>query len=284
MRYGWISLIVITLTFSDPRWGPAQTASPEASGLRFNRFGAKQPETLADKPSGPTERIETIVTPDNIDYVIKTYKMTRGNASDIFAIIQGSVALEGGVVFRVAPDIDFEFAGGDRLIDIHREGESYLVVTAPVWMIDDLDQTIEMLDAPGLTSEADGTGSLFLKMKHHKPSEVAELLIATAASGFEVIIPDDPNNVLYIENAPSDFAALLDALTYYDVPQETAMLGVKIIELEESDAANLGVYWDAWKEALPAVVDAELFDSRLSVGGQVDRLREGTAVLSGVSP
>ena len=277
MTIGWAGIGVV----------PAQEAgqgTAQTSGLRFNRFAEKDPATLALKPGGPTERIETIITPDNIDYVTKTYKITRGNAADIFGIVQGSVELEGGRVFSVAPETEYDFDEENRLVGVEREGTSYLVVTAPEWMIDGLDATIAMLDAPGLATDADGTAAYFTKMKHRRPSEVAALLIAAAASGFETIVPDDMNNVLYIQDTPTDLEGIMDALGHFDVRRETAMLEVKIVEIEDSDIANLGVYWDAWKEALPVSADVELFGSRLSVGGGNVRNREGTAVLTGISP
>ena len=65
-----------------------QATVSDDAGLRFPRFAGKDPRTLAQKAGGPTERIETIVTPDNVDFVTQTFRMTRGNASDIFPIIQ----------------------------------------------------------------------------------------------------------------------------------------------------------------------------------------------------
>ncbi len=267
-----------------PMFAVAQAPAPDASGLQFNRFADKRPDTLAHKPGGPTERIETIITPDNIDYVTKTYQLKRGHAADLFGVIQGSVALEGGKVFSIDPNIEYEFDETGALTEVRRGGESFLVVTAPQWMIEGLDETIERLDAPGITTDADGTGSRFITMKHRRPSEVAELLSGTAASGFDVIVPDDSNNVLYVEDAPGDFAAIMEALPYFDVPRQTVQLSVKIVEMEQDDAANLGVYWDAWKDALPARIDAELFGGRTRLGDDVTRVREASALLGGISP
>ena len=151
-------------------------------------------------------------------------------------------------------------------------------------MISGLDRTIEMLDAPDVSTAVDGTAVYFVRMKHRKPSEVAEFLAQSSGSGFEIIIPDDLNNLLYIQDTPADFEAIMVALPYYDVPQQTAMLSVTIVEMEEGDAANLRIYWDAWKETLPAGLQVDLFGSVLRAGDETTRLREGAAMLNNFSP
>ena len=102
----------------------------ETQGIRLNRFGMKDPATLAQKAGGPTERIEIQSTTDNRDFVVKVYLLKNANASEVFELIQAAVALEGGNVSRIAPGSVCELLDGDGTkCRTEYTGQSLLVVT-----------------------------------------------------------------------------------------------------------------------------------------------------------
>lgn len=229
--------------------GLGQGIGPTEREVEFPRFAAKNPESLAKKAGGPTERIEVQSTEDHIDYVVKAYTLQHANASEVFGIIQNAVALEGGFVDRLAAGsaVDISPAGD---VNTSYEGTSILVVTAPEWMIPFVDQTIAVLDQPGLESSAFGTGYAYYRPKHRRPSELAELLAGSVASGFEVLVPDDSRNTLYLEDTPSYVGGFVEALEAFDRSPDQVEVHVRIYELDDTCARDVGLDWYAWKKSV----------------------------------
>ncbi len=222
--------------------------SPESGGLRFNRLAGKTIETLAKKAGGPTERIEIQTTDDHIDYVVKAYVLKKANANEVYQFIVNAVELESGRVDRFAPGSVVSYENGEAGYEY--SGESMLVVTAPEWMIPYLDSTIAALDIEGLEAAAWGDGAVFVRPKHRKPSELAELISGSVASGLEIFMADDSRNILYIEDLPSWFPCDIAGLEAFDVPAYQIDARVRIYEIEESDSVDVGLDWYAWKKAI----------------------------------
>ena len=225
-------------------------AQPEQSGLRFNRLGAKAADTLARKAGGPTERIEITSTDDNRDFVVKVYTLNNGNASEVFELIQQAVALEGGLVTRIAPGSVCIADEKTHECRIEYTGKSQLVVTVPEWMIPYLDQSIEALDRQGIEASALGTGGLYTRVRHRLASEVADLIAETAASPFVILIPDDARQLLYIEDTPSYFEGDLEALRVFDTAPAQIETRVRIYEIDEDNSKDVGLDWYAWKKSI----------------------------------
>ena len=245
-----LSLTLVALALFGLTCGRAFAQTPEQDGMRFNRLGSKTPDTLAPKAGGPTERIEIQSTDDNRDYVVKAYKLTKANASEVFELIQTAVELEGGRVSRIAPGSVCIAEPGLDECRVEYSGESMLVVTVPEWMISYIDQTIEMLDTPDLAAASFGTGTLWVKVKHRLPSEVAEQIANTSASPFIILQPDDARQLLYIEDTPSYFQCDLDALKVYDSPIAQIETRVRIYEIDEDDGKDVGLDWYSWKKSI----------------------------------
>ncbi len=241
---------VAALAFVLPAAVSAQNL-PEQDGMRFNRLAAKTRDVLAAKAGGPTERIEIQSTDDHRDYVVKAYVLEKANASEVFELIQTAVELEGGFVSRIAPGSVCTVTDEDTMeCRTEYTGESMLVVTVPEWMIEYLDQTIEILDQEDLAASATGTGGLYARVKHRLPSEVAEMIAETAASPFAVLHADDDRQILYIEDTPSYFEGDLEALKVFDVSPPQIETRVRIYELNEDDATDVGLDWYAWKKSI----------------------------------
>ncbi len=225
-------------------------AQPQESGLRFNRLGAKTADTLAKKAGGPTERIEITSTDDNRDFVVKVYTLSNANASEVFELIQQAVALEGGLVSRIAPGSVCIADEETHECQIEYTGKSQLVVTVPEWMIPYLDQSIEALDQERLEASALGTGGLYTRVKHRLASEVADLIAETAASPFVILIPDDARQLLYIEDTPSYFEGDLEALSVFDTAPAQIETRVRIYEIDKDSSKDVGLDWYAWKKSV----------------------------------
>ena len=224
-------------------------ARPEESGMRFNRSATKALDTLARKAGGPTERIEITSTDDNRDFVVKVYTLANANASEVFELIQQAVELEGGLVSRIAPGSVCVCDEGTHEVRAEYTGKSQLVVTVPEWMIPYLDQSIEALDQSDLAASASGTGGVYTRVKHRLASEVADLIAETAASPFVVLMPDDARQLLYVEDTPSYFEGDLEALQVFDTPPAQIETRVRIYEIAEDNARDVGLDWYAWKKA-----------------------------------
>ena len=227
--------------------GFAQT--PESDGIRLQRFADKSPETLAQNPGGPTERIQIQSTDDHIDYVVKAFKLKEANAAEIYQWILKTVSLEGGTVVRYAPGSVVDVKGLDD-VEVSYEGESILVVTAPEWMMEGIEQTITMLDINGFHSFDYGNAAGWYRPKHRKASELAELISGAAASGVELIVPDDSRNIIYIEDVPSYYGFDLEGFATYDVPPYQLDTRVRIYELSDDDVKDIGLDWYAWKKSI----------------------------------
>ncbi len=227
----------------------AQANPPALDGLQFNRFAQKNPESLAQKPGGPTERIEIQSTEDHIDYVVKAYVLKEANAAEVYQLVLNAVTLEGGVVDRIAVGSEVQFEENGE-VTCKYEGDSILVVTAPLWMIPYLDQTIEVLDDVDLKAAYYGTGYTYIRPKHRRPSELAELVAGSAASGTEILVPDDSRNVLYLEDTPSFVSCIIDALDAYDRPPDQIEARVRIYEIDTTQGRDVGLDWHAWKKSI----------------------------------
>jgi type II secretory pathway component GspD/PulD (secretin) len=227
----------------------AAPPSPAKNGLEFQRFAGKSRDALAEKAGGPTERIEVQSTTDHIDYVVKVYRLEHANSAEVFQLIQNAVALEGGFVERIAAGSQIEIRA-EAGVNYRYSGESYLIVTAPEWMIRWLDDAIAALDVEGIEKAAYGTGYYFYRPRHRRPTEIVELVSGSSASGSENFIPDDSRNVLYIEDTPSFLGGIIEAIEHFDQPQEQVECLLRIFEIEESQAEDVGLDWQAWKRTI----------------------------------
>ncbi len=242
---GIVAALSLFPALSEARQAPV----PESQGLEFPRFAGKDRSSLANKAGGPTERIEVQSTDDHIDYVVKVYELNNANASEVYQLIVNTVALEGGFVDRISAGTDIEVrqqAG----VYYRYSGKSYLIVTAPEWMIPYLDQAITRLDVKGLEKAAYGTGYFYYRPKHRRPSELVALVSASAASGVELFVPDDSRNVIYFDDTPSFIGSIMEAIERFDQPAEQIECMLRIYEIEENDNEDVGLDWQAFKTSI----------------------------------
>lgn len=222
---------------------------PARDGLEFSRMGVKNPESLAPKAGGPTERIEIQSTSDHIDYVVKAYTLREANSSEVYQLILNAVSLEGGSVDRIASGSRVRFNGHGE-VEVDYEGGSILVVTAPEWMLPYLDQTIALLDQPNIEAAAFGTGYKYIRPKHRKPSDLVRLVGSSVASGVEVFVSDDSRNLLYLEDSPSFMGGILEAVEAFDRPPDQVEARIRIFEIDETRSHDVGLDWHAFQKSV----------------------------------
>jgi type II secretory pathway component GspD/PulD (secretin) len=184
--------------------------------------------------------IKIIDTKDDKDFICKIYKLNSLTGPEIKEFLKTPVLKENGQVDSTTNT---------------ETGDNYLVVTAPVFQFPYLDKVIEELDRPGTSWDNSGDPSINYKMKHRLASEVAPFIKAEKLSRDGTVYADDPINVLYICDVPSQFVDATTSLTDFDVPPEMVRIEAQIIEIEMDDDFNFGLDWDAWKAALPESVD-----------------------------
>lgn len=241
-----------------------------------------------DVDPGERARLEVIDTNDNIDYITRTYTLREANAADLFPIIDEAIDQENGRVDTLALGGDIRRNSETGDFEIEDAAESYMVITAPEWMFPGIDQTIATLDRGGLSAWRDGTVDAYFVLEHRRPSELAEF-IEDYVTRRAILIPDDSTNRLFVRDAPENLRAIIQAIENFDAPAQAVMIEVEIIEIVRDDDRDLGVWWDAWKEALPTEIDAEYsFFTDAGRDADVDaRVVEPTGVtgfISGVSP
>lgn len=244
-----IAGLFLSLLCAVPAFGRQVATDVESRGLEFPRFGDKSPVSLAPKAGGLTERIEVQSTEDHRDYVVKVYELKNVSASEVYQLIVNAVTLEGGFVDRIASGADIEIRSKAGVF-YRYAGNSYLVVTAPEWMIKWVDDAINKLDVKGLDKAAFGTGYYYYRPKHRRPTELVQLVGDSVASGVQVFVPDDSRNTIYIEDTPSFIGGIIEALENFDQPARQVECLLRIWEIDESDAEDVGLDWMAWKKTV----------------------------------
>lgn len=244
-----IAGLFLALLCAVPAFGRQVATDVESRGLEFPRFGDKSPVSLAPKAGGLTERIEVQSTEDHRDYVVKVYELKNASASEVYQLIVNAVTLEGGFVDRIASGADIEIRSKAGVF-YRYAGNSYLVVTAPEWMIKWVDEAINKLDVKGLDKAAFGTGYYYYRPKHRRPTELVQLVGDSVSSGVQVFVPDDSRNTIYIEDTPSFIGGIIEALENFDQPAQQVECLVRIYEIDESDSEDVGLDWMAWKKTV----------------------------------
>jgi len=115
-------------------------------------------------------------------------------------------------------------------------------------------ETIRTIDLEGVTS-SQGDMYYHYRMKYRQASEVASIIGATTLSGEGEIFADDVTNTVFFKDSQSDGERSALTMKFYDVPPPQVEFDVLAAEIEEDDAAKLGLDWDSWKRALGGQFD-----------------------------
>lgn len=133
-----------------------------------------------------------------------------------------------------------------------RERHFVQAVTAE-YQFEDIDALVRRFNRPGATSHRGGIRR-HVRARHRLASELAGILRAGVISEEGFVEADDATNTLFIRDSRSDGSRALQVLRYYDVPQRTVEMEIRIIEVDVTDDSRLGADWDAWKQSLGGLV------------------------------
>lgn len=181
------------------------------------------------------------------DYVTKAFKIEKAWPVDIAGYLQNMVNLEKGFVSYVTPPVN----PGE---DPKRPG--WVVVTAPDFMIPGIEEVVKSLDYTGFEFNL-GDYSSVLKLKNRRPSDIAALLKnAAILSAQATVLPDDITNQIYVADGGAAMEDAFDMIKALDSPVPQVLIEAQIVEIEEGQTRKLGLDWEAWKNTLPANMDA----------------------------
>lgn len=130
----------------------------------------------------------------------------------------------------------------------------FVQVVAPEFQIPYLEGLIKILDLPGMES-SEGDVKYNYRLLYRDAEEMANIIRNTSLSGEGDIFFDKKTNSVWIKDSGSDFRRDLNTLKFYDVPVPQVTLDVELIEVETDNNKKLGIYWDAWKNALGGKID-----------------------------
>jgi type II secretory pathway component GspD/PulD (secretin) len=176
-------------------------------------------------------------------YVTEAFEVKNVEAYEIRNLIREAIQREEGHI-RTARTLSLD--GSPR--------RHFLVVTTTPAQMETIARTIESLDVPGLIN-AQGAVSGSVRLQHRLSSEVAELILATRATSQTRMTPDDRTNTLFYEDSPFVAEALLPWIKFYDVPTPQIEFDVRIIEVREDSAREVGLDWNAWKDTVSGVIE-----------------------------
>ena len=227
-----LCVLVFTATVAGPVFG-ADAGDEE---IRFNR---------AIKDSIDNFRVlRTDEKSQMNDYVTRVFELKNARCMEVVPYVNQAVRAESGSA-RTLKYVDPET----------RKVRNFIQVVCPKFQVAGIEQLVKAFDLPGVTSSP-GDTRYFYRMQHRNAAAVQAMLQASELSGEGGSAVDAPTNTLYFRDSSSDFGRDLAVVKFMDVPVPQVELEVVIYEIDESDEAKLGLYWDAWKNMLTGGVAA----------------------------
>lgn len=181
-----------------------------------------------------------------------------GDKGEINHYVSHVVELEQAIAMELLPHVKraVRLEKGDTRVlryKVDREDEStwryFIQIVTTERQMPSVIETIKALDKPGITSDPGDTG-YSIRMRYRRASDMAEIALRTNLSGEGKVFADDLTNTLYMEDSLSDNEGNLAIVDFYDVPPMQVEMEIKIIEINDNDAGQVGLDWDAWKRSL----------------------------------
>ena len=172
------------------------------------------------------------------DYVTRVFELKNARCMEVVPYVNQAVRAESGTA-RTLKYVDPET----------KKERNFIQVVCPKFQVAGIEQLIKAFDLPGVTSSP-GDTRFFYRMQHRNAAAVQAILQASELSGEGGSAVDAPTNTIYFRDSSSDFGRGLAVVKFMDVPVPQVELEVVIYEIEKSDEAKLGLYWDAWKNML----------------------------------
>ncbi|MBI5765838.1 hypothetical protein HZA71_01260 [Candidatus Falkowbacteria bacterium] len=220
------------------------------------------------------------ITNDSYQFVMKSYEVTGVKPENRLNLVKAIRNLlkndgqRGGTV-----QVSAENIGGKEV--------TVMVVSATQPMQASVGQIVQQINRGGTIDFTDNPAVIFYRPKYGPVKTLEEVLKKEITPGVGYVYSDERTNVLTVGDDPTYIDYLWDVIKAYDVPPAQIIVEVTILETKSGVENNLGVHWDAWKNALPSDMTLELVGARSSVaGGGLGGLNitnfEG--LISGISP
>lgn len=230
---------------------PGSAGKPAGAPAGVPTPGSVQPFSDGDLyyhaiPSGPAAgtAVRVIGTEDDTDYIVKAFKLrTKDIAAELASFLRTTVEKENG---RVDVSVNT------------KSKEEFIVITAPIFQFEYLEQVINALDHDGTQFYEDGTAVGVYKLRNRLASDLGGLVNDALMSKDGNSYPDDTVNKVYYMDSPSYYNATVKYIEEFDVPPEMVRIDANIVEVEMNDDFNFGMALEAWKEGLPEAVDMQL--------------------------
>lgn len=208
-----------------------------------------------DRPvSADTDSFRILRSGDKLElnrYVTRVYPLNYANPFEIFPYIKSIVDLEKGSV------ITARNPGPDGQI------RAWLQVNVPEFQLPFIDQAIAAYDVPDFIS-APGFVAFAYRTQHRSAADVEAFITRSTRTGEGKMTSDPATNTIYFQESPSDFKRVFGSILFADIPVPQIDLDLQLIELTEIDNTSMGLYWDAWKNALGGKLTFEFSDKRVN--------------------
>lgn len=208
---------------------PASAQSDEASNGSNGSNASLAPHEL---PQHLVKVLRTSNKAQTNRYIPKVYDFQNVNPYAVILFVRRVMEIEEGAWFSFATP---EMTSGKLLVVFPEYQETYL------------DALMERLDRPNITS-LHGTGRAVYEFKHRDALDPD----LTAVIGLEgtptvTILPDTQINHLFIEDAPSGLARVLQQIEAHDVPTPQVEFAVTVYEIDLTDDGQIGLDYISWK-------------------------------------
>ncbi|MCK4282785.1 MAG: hypothetical protein KAX44_00600 [Candidatus Brocadiae bacterium] len=176
-------------------------------------------------------------------YVPKVYDLKNVNPYDVLRFIVRPMQIEEGAWFLFGKPED----PGDP--DSVKSGK--VVVMAPTYQIPYLDELMEVIDAPGLTTSS-GDKMFYYRPKHRYVSDpdfedLVEAVLTPQHSGGDQVTDDEVNGFLFYDS-PSGIEDIERWLPIIDQPPPQVMVEATIYEINIENDDRIGLDYVAWKD------------------------------------
>jgi type II secretory pathway component GspD/PulD (secretin) len=176
-------------------------------------------------------------------YVPKVYDLENVNPYDVIRFIRRSMEIEEGAWFLFGKPEDAEAPHTSV-----RSGKA--VVVAPQYQLPYIDDLMEVIDAPGLTSSS-GDEMLYYRPKHRSVSDpdfvdLLEAVLTPNHSGGDQV-PDTTVNAFLFYDSPSGIEDVERWLPVLDMPPAQVIIETKLYEINVENDSALGLDFQAWK-------------------------------------
>ncbi len=172
------------------------------------------------------------------DYVTRVFELKNARCMEMLPYVRTVVTREGGTAATM------------KYTDPQTKKErNWIQVVCPRFQLAGIEELIKAYDLPGMISSP-GDTRFFYRMQHRAAADVNAILTQSELSPDGRSAVDVATNTIYFRDSASDFGRGLAVVKFMDVPVPQVELEVEIFELDKNEEARLGLYWDAWKNAL----------------------------------